>query len=68
MKRYFLHTIATLLITACQQTQVVLLPEEEMQLAQLEERLDAIEAAAPDEVTEYEKNTYERFKSPLLKL
>lgn len=63
MKRYFLHTIATLLITACQQTQVVLLPEEEMQLAQLEERLDAIEAAAPDEVTEYEKNTYEHFLS-----
>lgn len=34
-----------------------------MQLAKLEERLDAIEAAAPDEVTEYERNTYEHFLS-----
>lgn len=34
-----------------------------MQLAKLEERLDAIETAAPDEVTEYERNTYEHFLS-----
>ncbi len=50
-------------MAACQQVQVTLLPEEEAQLSILEERMDALDAAEPDEPEGYERNTYEHFVS-----
>ena len=66
MKRYFTQIITwsvALLVAACQQVPITLLPEEEEQLSILEDRMEALESAEPDEIEGLPRNTYEHFVS-----
>lgn len=64
MKGYSAYLAAcgvALCLFACQQVQFELLPEDAEKLAHLEERMDALEAAVPDEPEGYTPATYEHF-------
>lgn len=64
MKGYSAYLAAcgvALCFSACQQVQLELLPEDAEKLEHLEERMEALEAAVPDEPEGYTRASYEHF-------